>query len=90
MDKPNLYERALNGVEEVVNRVSESISKDFKDTKPFDTDEIPMKDMVKYYQSLSEDDMYWLIGKHGEEKVNDLIFEMETYLRRYGGGNGNG
>ncbi len=81
--KPNYYDSVLGKVEDIVGKVSDKISVNFKNVKPFDKEPIKTAELLPYYDSLNQDDMLFLIQKHGEEAVNQFISEMETYRQRY-------
>ena len=56
----------------------------FKKTKPFRTEPMDNKELIYYYDMLNMEDMQFLVVKHGEETLNDFIYEMETANRRMG------
>ena len=76
--KENLYDLALAGIGEIIEEVSESISKEFKGANPFDKEPISNDEMLLQYNMLTPDKMNELIQTHGREAVNQMIMEMET------------
>ncbi len=76
--KDNVYDEVLKRTLERVESVTDTISKNFKGVKPFDKKPIPPREVRRAYDSLSVDDMKFLIQRHGQEKVNQFIGEMET------------
>lgn len=80
--KTNYYDKVLDKVEFVTGKVSDKIAGDFKNTNPFDKKPIPVKELAEAYNSLTIADMRELVIKHGEEAVNDFVYEIEQYLKR--------
>lgn len=80
--RDNVYEKALNNVVERINLASQSLSKQFKNTMPFGTKKIDNSEMLSYYNGLTPEDMGFLIQKHGRDKVNTFIQNMELLKRR--------
>ena len=80
--KSNLYDEALNGVEDIVGQVSDSISKELKNTKPFDKKQISNDELLYYYTTLTPDDMDYLMSKYDRDTINDFIFDMEQVKSR--------
>ena len=47
-------------------------------------EEISKDEMLFHYNQLKMEDMDFLIQKHGLEKLNEYIFEQETYKAKKG------
>jgi hypothetical protein len=75
--KPNIYDLVLDKTVKRVDDVSTKIATQFKNIKPFNKEPIPKSEMLNAYRGLTMDDMVYLIQKHGRDKVNDLIYELE-------------
>lgn len=59
------------------DEVRKKLATNYKRTKPFRQQEMPIQELMTAYSQLSPQDMQMLIQKHGEEKVNQFIAEME-------------
>ena len=85
--KNNLYEDALDGVEDVVNEVSQGIADEFKKAKPFDKEPIPNDQLLQAYVNLTPQDMQMFMQKYPKDVLEDFIFDMEDLKdRRLGNG----
>ena len=82
--RDNPYDRVLEKTLKRVNNASDRIGKNLKGVKPFDKEEIPKRELLQSYMTLTSEDMNYLIQTHGEEAMNSFIYEMETYKGRYG------
>ena len=87
MGKTNYFDEALNGVEELVNEVSQSISDDFQGSQPFDSVKVDNEKLLQAYTSLTPEDILYLMQKHPPDVVADFRQDMEKLLtRRQGNG----
>lgn len=75
--KSNIYDSVLEKTLARVEKATDSIAKNFKNVKPFDKEAVSNKEMLFWYNDLSRDDMIYLLKRHGGEKLNDFIYEME-------------
>lgn len=86
--KENVYDKALDRVLARLDSVSDRIGRNFKGVKPFDKEPIQKRNMLQYYEMLNAEDMRYLVKQHGEEAMNEFVFEMETERKKVmGGGN---
>lgn len=77
MSRDNLYDTVVEGVFQRMESASDVIAKNFKGVKPFGKKEISKKELFEAYDQLGTLDMEYLVQKHGREKVNSLIADME-------------
>lgn len=82
MTQDNLYDRVFDQVMARIEKASDLLGRNFKNVKPFQKEPVDNKELLFYYEQLTPLDMRWLIERHGEAKVNDFIYEMETKKRR--------
>ena len=82
--RDNIYDTVLDKTMARVDKVSTTLATKFKNVKPFNKEPIPPKELLQAYQGLNMTDMVYLLQKHGRQKVNDLIYELET-LKAKGG-----
>ena len=78
----NLYDEVLERTLKRVEAVAERLSIKFKGIQPFDTEPIPKKELLQYYNGLTLKDMEELVATHGRDKVNDFISEVEGLKQR--------
>ena len=75
MAKENIYDEVMKGVLDRIEGVSDLIAKDFKNTKPFDKEEIPRSKLADAYMSLTRLEEQELIRKHGQKAI-DLLNDL--------------
>ncbi len=75
--KDNLYDKIMDKTYSRIEKVSDRISHNFKNVKPFNKEPISEKDMLDSYGMLTSPDMEDLIKRYGYDEVNDFIGELE-------------
>jgi len=80
--KKNIYDSALDGVSEIIEAVSESISKEFKGANPFDKEPISDDEMLNEYNTMTPEILSERITREGEEATNEYIRRMEELKGR--------
>ena len=78
MARDNIFDRVLDETSARVEKVTDRIGTNFRNVKPFDKVEIPKEQITQAYRGLTPEQMQSLVQKHGEELVNQFIFEQET------------
>ena len=96
-NKPSIYDITMDKLLARQGAVQTVVRKRFEHTKPFRTQPISNDEMMVYYNEMISSDnpmMYLnaLVQKHGRDKVNEWVGEMEKMRQRRGmtGGNLNG
>lgn len=82
MTKENVADSILGRVNKRVEAVANRLSKQYKGVKPFNTTVMKPEDQLYWYEQLGQADMDYLVMTHGEEKMNEYIFNMETIKQR--------
>ncbi len=77
--KENWGDKVVKGVEERLNKVTDILGEQLKDTRPFDKDPVDINDTYFHYRNLTPMDMQYLIGKHGEDRMEEFLFEMSKF-----------
>lgn len=80
--KENLWDSVLKQLESDEEAVSDYLAQEYKNVRPFDAKEIPKEDLLWAYENLGIQDMQQLIQKHGEDAVNEYIYDMTMLQRR--------
>ena len=83
--KEGFFNKVLDKAEERMERVSDRVTKEFKNTLPFDTEEISRTQMLQNYEMLNTkpDMIMHFVEKYGIETVKGFVQEMEDEkLRR--------
>ena len=80
--KENIFDDVLDGVQGIIEEVSDSIAKDFKNVKPFDKEPVSTGEMLYSYNTLRPEDMGYLVNKYGRERMSQFIYEMETLKKK--------
>jgi hypothetical protein len=83
----NFYDKVLDELHKRRELVRAEVNKEYRKQTPFRVEPYSNDEMVYWYEQLNSD-MYreqmmdTLIQKHGEDAVNNFIFNMEQSLRR--------
>tara|TARA_R100001530_G_scaffold115912_2_gene82917 strand:+ start:898 stop:1146 length:249 start_codon:yes stop_codon:yes gene_type:complete len=80
--KINLYDSVLDGLDELIDEVSGSISMEFKGANPFDKEPVPPADLLAKYNTLTFGNKQDLLQNHGSNAFNELVQNMENLKRR--------
>jgi len=67
-----------------LNTVRTKLHTDFKNTKPFRQEEVTPEERIFWYRDLSQEDVQFLVEKHGDEKVMVEFNEIEKLIERRG------
>ena len=84
MTKPNRFDGVLNQIVKTIEGAANQGVKEFKNVKPFDQKEIPVVDRIWAFDSLTPDQMNVLVQKHGTNKINLYIAEMQQLKAKRG------
>jgi len=89
MAEKGIYDLVVDKLHDRRNLVQSVLRKRFEKQKPFRTEEISNDEMLVYYNEMCNSDnppMYLdaLKQKHGEQKVNEWVGEMEQMKQRRG------
>lgn len=77
MAKDNIADGILSQLMKSIDDVSNYVSDQYKNVKPFDRAKVDSKEVLFNYDQLSPMDMAYLVDKHGNDKVNEFIHDME-------------
>lgn len=77
-----LFEEALDGVVEVVNEVSDSFTKEFKGTNPFDKEPVSEEEALRKYNATTTEQFDELVQTHGVDAMSEYVNKMEELNRR--------
>jgi len=86
--RDNVADSILSKINKRVEAVSRRLSKQYEGVKPFDSKQVSVKKQLDIYSQLTPEDMYFFMGKYGEDVVNNYIQNMEELKARrlgYGG-----
>lgn len=75
--KENIYDLALEGISEIIEEVSESISREFKGTKPFDKEAISDEEMLYDYNTRGFEIFSQLADSQGLAQAVEYRDKME-------------
>lgn len=75
--KENTFDLVVDRLLARRDEVRKKLAVNYKRTKPFRSQEIPKQELIDAYSQLSPQDMQMLVQKHGEEKMNQFIADME-------------
>ena len=78
----NQFDGIKSILDKRVDNFITTFKKKNKNTKPFNTEEVPAVDRLYWYDQLSREQMSKLVQKHGEESINSFILEMESIRNR--------
>jgi len=87
--QPNLYDKVVDNLHEKQVLVQKELATRFKKTKPFREEPVDNKEILLYYDQMSNDVnarlfMDTLIQRHGRETVNLWIADMESLKQKLG------
>ena len=80
--KENLYSKVVEKTLGRMNSATNSVAQNFKNVNPFGQVEIPKGNLLSAYKQLGTQDVEYLLAKHGRDKLNSFISDMETLNRR--------
>ena len=80
--EPNIYDKATERTLNLHQKVKGRLREQFKGTKPYRTEPLSPDEELYWYRQLSQDDMFRLIEKHGEDEANALIMRNELQKRK--------
>lgn len=83
--KLNLYDEALSGIGEIIELVSESISKEFRGTNPFDKEPMSNEEMLLEYDQMTPQILQQRVQRDGAEATNIYIGKMEGLKQKFAG-----
>lgn len=75
--KESIFDKVVDQLSARRDVIRARLALDYKRTKPFRKEVIPLQELLSAYNELKPQDMQMLTQKHGEEKVNQFISEME-------------
>ena len=85
--KEALGDKVVNRLHERRESVRSRLREIYKRTKPFREEPISNDELLFYYNDLDQSDMDYLLQTHGRDKVQTMIYEMETLKAKRGGKN---
>ena len=85
--KEALGDKVVNRLHERRESVRNRLREMYKRTKPFREEPISNDELLFYYNDLDQSDMDYLLQTHGRDKVQTMIYEMETLKAKRGGKN---
>ncbi len=77
MAKEGISDKVIDLLHKRTSAVRKKLEAQFKGVKPFRTEPLSSDEELFYYTQLSPEDMTELIRRHGPEKMNNFIAEME-------------
>ncbi len=80
--KTNLYDYVLKGVTDMIDNVSESFTKEFKHSNPFDKEAMTDDEALLYYDLMNKNDFMELIKTQGIDKTETQLRQLEDIRRR--------
>lgn len=81
-NKETLGDIVVNRLHERRKLVRARLQEMYKKTKPFREEPISNDELLFYYNDLDASDIEYLTQTHGRDKVNTMVFEMETIKQR--------
>ena len=82
--KDNVFDEVLNGLNETVEEVSNSIARDFKGVKPFDKIPLTMDEQLYEYNQLTQLALEQMIQTQGLEATKTYVDTMEAEKAKRG------
>ena len=80
--KDNIYDTVLERTVNRIDMVSDRISKNFKNVKPFNKQPVDPVEQVYQYNQLTPQMWSSLRQSMGDQIVNEYIYKMEDLKRR--------
>lgn len=80
--KEGIYGEALLGAVKVIKDVSDSLIKEFKGVKPFDTEEVSQSQMLQSYDNITPLQMDEMVQTYGADTMSKVIQVFEELKRR--------
>ena len=87
--KDNMYDEILEGVEEIVEEVSDDFVKTFKGVIPFDKTPISSGDILKKHEMLSLEERDEMNRMYGPERMVQFDSMIQNLNRRRNNGRRN-
>ena len=78
--QPSIYDKATDRLLDLNAKVKAKLHRDFRRTKPYRGEEVTPDEELYAYNQLTEDEMFRLIQRHGDEAVNAMVMRMETMM----------
>ena len=75
--KTNLYDNILEGLTEMIEEVSDSISKEFKGVNPFDKEPVSKKQALFDFSQLGPEVQQALRDNLGEDTIDDYLNKLQ-------------
>ena len=80
--RKNIYDEALKGVSKTMDDLSDSISKEFMATKPYDQKKMTDEEQLQLYDTLTAEDFKYIMQTYGEEVVRKRLDEIARLMMR--------
>lgn len=82
--KPNIYDSALLGISDIIERVSDSLATEFKGTKPFDKEIVSDADMLYDFNTRGFEIFTELANTQGLPKAVEYRDKMLQLKQKMG------
>ncbi len=73
----NFYDKVMDRVNQITNRVSDKIAKRFEKSTPFDKKELTEKDIVGFYDSMTKEDWFEALNNYPIDVVESFRIKAE-------------
>ncbi len=80
--RKNIYDEALKGVSKTMEDLSDSISKEFKATNPYDQKKMTDEEQLELYDSMTQEDFQYIMRNYGEDAVRKRFDEIARLIMR--------
>ena len=84
--KETISDKVVDRLHKRRDMVQNALEKQYKKTKPFRMEPVSEKEMLIYYNMLSNEDMQFLVDKHGNDAINEMIYKYEKMKQEAGNG----
>ncbi len=81
-DELSILDETVNILVERQRDVKEELRKRFKKTKPFQMEPVSDNEMIRRYDSMTQENWIELMSTHPQEEVEDYRNKMEDLKRR--------
>ena len=87
MTEPNIYDLVVDELVERQRLVKAELRSRFKKTKPFRMEPMSDEEALYHYNQLTPEKILELISTHGEDAINEMVFQLETLKAKKERGN---
>ncbi len=81
--KEGIYNRVLARMTNRIERVSDRMAKEFKNTRPFDQQPVDPRESLMQFSKMTPQDIMGMRQHFGNEVVDDYLLNMAQLTRRY-------